>query len=110
MFERYKADCARGIYKVGKPRFYFCDNEDHVILNFPTKNDWRDPSNLEWINQGLVWFVEMWKYFPIRSIAFPALGCGCGELDWETVKGLMYEKLAPIPFRVELYEPVGGTP
>ena len=106
MFERYKDLCSKGVLKVGKPRFYFGEGADHIIMNFPTKNDWRDPSRLEWIDQGLVWFADVWRYFPVRSIAFPALGCGCGELDWETVKNLFYEKLSEIPIPIELYAPM----
>ena len=54
----------------------------HTVLNFATKDRWRDPSRIEWIEEGLADFARTgWKSLGITSIAFPLLGTGCGGLD-----------------------------
>src|SRR5205807_2687239 len=70
------------------------DNGLPWILNFPTKHQWRYPSRLVWIEQGLRYFSEMHQQEGIASIAFPRLGCGKGGLNWEDVKPLMERYLA----------------
>lgn len=74
------------------------------IIFFPTKDDWRKPSQLQYIVDGLDFFVRHYEKWNIRSIAFPKLGCGLGGLDWNDVKPLMVEKLSPLDLCVEIYE------
>ena len=45
----------------------------------------------------------------IKSIAFPALGCGNGGLDWNDVKPLMYEYLKDLDIEIKIYSPVKQT-
>lgn len=69
-----------------------------VVLCFPTKRDWRDPSDLALIEAGLKTFVQNYKDFHIKSITFPKLGCGLGGLNWEKeVKPLMQKYLGSLP-------------
>ena len=63
------------------------------IINFATKKHWRNPSRLEWIEQGLAALKEAIKARGIRSIAIPPLGAGNGGLDWRDVKPLIAEAL-----------------
>ena len=44
---------------------------------------------------------------PELSISIPALGCGCGELDWEqNVKPLLIRELSSLEdISIQLYEP-----
>ena len=73
------------------------------MLLFPTKKHWRNPSKLEYIEQGLIKFVENWDKLGANSIAFPRLGCGNGGLNWDVVRPLMEKYLNPLPLQVLIY-------
>lgn len=88
MFETYQDHCKRGELEVGKLFLYRTPYK--WILNFPTKRHWRNPSRVEYIEAGLRKFREKYYGVSIPSIAFPELGRGNGELDFEAeVKPLM---------------------
>lgn len=78
-----------------------------TIVNFPTKNRWRESSKLSYVETALDALVEALPTLNVASIAIPALGCGCGGLDWQTVKELMEKKLDPVAdnFTFLIYEP-----
>ena len=44
-----------------------------LIINFPTKTHWRQPSKYEYIESGLNALVELIKKENIKSIALPPL-------------------------------------
>lgn len=94
MFKKYEEMCVNGEYKVGRPKLHKLDNID--ILNFPTKNHWRAPSKMEWIEEGLEYFSNNYKKASITSIAFPKLGTNNGGLEWEKVKTVMEEYLSQL--------------
>lgn len=94
MFIEYEDMCKRGEYEVGRPRLHKSDNVD--ILNFPTKNHWRAPSKIEWIESGLKYFSLNYKKANIKSIAFPKLGTSNGGLEWDEVKILMEKYLGDL--------------
>ena len=73
------------------------------VLCFATKEQWRYPSKLEWIERGLQEFVRRYKEWGITSIAFPKLGCDNGGLDWDKVQQLMEHHLSKIDIPVEIY-------
>ena len=65
------------------------------------------PSKPEYIEAGLKTFVAGYGRNSISSIAFPQLGCGHGELDWEKqVRPLMEKHLSnlPIDMFIHLYK------
>lgn len=69
-----------------------------AVLCFPTKRDWKEPSDLGLIEAGLKTFVKNYKHLNISSITFPKLGCGLGGLNWEKeVKPLMQKYLSNLP-------------
>jgi len=71
---------------------------------FPTKTTWKKPSRIEYIEKGLQAFVKGYENKGITSIAFPALGCGNGELNWEKqVRPLMEKYLEPLPIDIFIY-------
>lgn len=91
MNEQYEVKCKLGLLRPGLVDLYVVDSTPKYIINFPTKDDWRKPSLIEYIYQGrgeLMWTVRKWK---INSVAIPALGCGLGGLDWKDVKPLLEE-------------------
>jgi hypothetical protein len=59
---------------------------------------------LEYIERGLKKFVESYKDFGIISIAFPPLGCGNGNLDWDDVRPLMESYLAKVSVPVYIHD------
>jgi O-acetyl-ADP-ribose deacetylase (regulator of RNase III) len=77
------------------------------IINFPTKNNWRESSDLEYISEGLDDLVRVIAEKNIHSITLPPLGCGNGGLDWKVVKPLMEKKLGEISekVKIEIIEP-----
>ena len=105
MFSEYVNLCRDSQVKPGIPYVYF-DKSGVKILNFPTKNHWRNTSKLSYIIDGLDWFAENYRGYDIETIAFPALGCGNGGLSWENVYSIMNKKLSSIPIYIEIYSPL----
>ena len=106
-YENYRNLCENGCMKMGEPVVY--DDEevlkDKKILFFPTKFNWKNKSNLFEIENGLEYFAEHYDDMGIESIAFPALGCSNGGLNWNDVKPVMYEYLEDLDIEIEIYEP-----
>lgn len=103
MFADYAVRCKAGEVALGKP--YLFKGGRPWIVNFPTKNHWRNNSHLEDIEEGLKYLVEHLKEWGITSIAIPPLGCGNGGLDWEQVRPLILKYLSTTNVAVEVYAP-----
>lgn len=102
MYQQYRELCDQGEFDVGMLWLYKSPNK--WVLNFPTKKHWRNPSKLEYIELGLQKFVENYTRMGIHSIAFPPLGCGNGQLDFQTqVQPLMQKYLRNLPIDVFIY-------
>jgi hypothetical protein len=119
-FVNYQLTCDYRILRPGHPFLFRSDGYGQDILpwvpwvlNFPTKDDWRNPSQLQYIEDGLRWLVTPVNDTPrilspkwgVTSIAFPALGCGLGGLTWEEVRPRMHTYLSALPITVEIYLP-----
>jgi O-acetyl-ADP-ribose deacetylase (regulator of RNase III) len=76
-----------------------------IIINLPTKSDWRKPSEYSYIEIGLKELVKAINERKIKSIAIPPLGAGNGGLDWEKVKTLMETYLCNLECEVYIYLP-----
>jgi O-acetyl-ADP-ribose deacetylase (regulator of RNase III) len=104
MFEQYRDLCERKEIDIGVLWIYKTPRK--WILNFPTKKHWRNPSKPEYIEAGLRKFYEQFAQVGIYSVAFPALGCGNGGLDWQgTVKPIMEKYLNKLPIDVFIHLP-----
>jgi len=105
MYDDYKKLCEEKKVKIGIP-YVYNGYTNQLILNFPTKVDWKYPSKIEWIEEGLIYFAENYKKNNILSIAFPKLGTDNGGLDWHIVKTLMekYLNTVSIPITICLNE------
>lgn len=79
--------------------------EEKTIINFPTKKHWKNPSQYEYIKDGLIELVNAINEHKISSIAIPPLGCGNGGLKWEMVKKMMVEALKNTDIDICIYEP-----
>lgn len=78
---------------------------ERIIINFPTKTNWRKPSEYKYIEDGLDNLVEVINNNLIKSIAIPPLGAGNGGLNWEKVKKLIEQKLGHLNIDIYVYEP-----
>lgn len=87
----YIEDCKKNIVKPGNVYYYNIDGTK--ILNFTTKNHYKDPSRYEWIEEGLKAIVNLYKKLDINSIAVPYLGCSNGGLDKNKVLKLIEKYL-----------------
>lgn len=111
MFKLYQAQCESGALDIGSLFLY--QSPHKAVLNFPTKKHWRSPSRIEYIERDLQTFVDSYAKYGFESVAFPQLGCGNGELDWETeVRSIMEGYLADFPIRVfiHIYDSHGLLP
>ena len=80
--------------------------EKKLIINFPTKKDWKHKSKYEYIEEGLKDLVTILRELNIQSIAIPPLGCGNGGLDWVEVRRLMEKYLSQAPeTQIFIFEP-----
>ncbi len=91
MFSNYKRVCKSGSMQPGTihPVRIQTNLWPLWIVNFPTKNDWRNPSRLEYIWEGLTSLEEFIEILKIQSISIPPLGCGLGGLPWKLVLPLI---------------------
>jgi len=76
-----------------------------LVINFPTKLHWRNPSKYEYIEKGLVALRELLQNGKIKSIAIPPLGSGNGGLDWNKVKPMIEQALGGLETEIMIYEP-----
>ena len=129
MFADYRSRCERKVLRVGEPYLWkpltalqqplLLDELPAApssgglvkwVLNFPTKDHWRTQSKLPDIIRGLEVFSCSYKDWGVASIAFPALGCGNGGLEWRQVGPVMFRYLNNLDVRVEIFAPPGTPP
>ena len=96
--------CKGGFCKIGCPWIYWV-NDVRQVLCFPSKDHWRRPSTLDYIERGLVGVVKLHSMGEIHSLALPPLGCGLGGLAWSEVKPLIEKHLGNLEMIIEVYEP-----
>lgn len=107
MFIEYKKMCANrslrpGNLHVWKSKDFF---NDITIINFPTKDHWKAPSEYEYVEKGLKALVKYLINLEPLTITLPALGCGHGGLNWDNVRSLIYENLKDLNHNILLFEP-----
>ncbi|WJS92905.1 macro domain-containing protein [Flavobacterium johnsoniae] len=76
-----------------------------IIINFPTKTDWRKPSEYSYVEKGMIELVNVIKSRNIKSIAIPPLGAGNGGLDWDKVSRLMKYYLKDVDSEITIFQP-----
>ena len=107
-YKLYAAACKAKEVQVGK---LFVTEESSLlsgkktIINFPTKTEWRKPSEYSYIETGLQDLVKLIREKNIKSIAIPPLGAGNGGLDWIKVKTIMEQYLYNINCDIYIYQP-----
>lgn len=104
----YKAACRRNELHIGELLIVEDSNltmGTRLIVNFPTKQHWKYPSEYTYIAQGLTALRKAIEDKKISSIAIPPLGTHNGGLDWFRVKNMIETALADVDCHVFLYEP-----
>lgn len=101
----YIKACKNGTLHIGTLHFY--QENGVTIINFPTKDRWREKSRMNYIEIGLEKLVQLLPELSVKSVAIPPLGCGNGGLNWQEVKQMIEEKLSPLQERFSfiIYEP-----
>lgn len=101
----YVKACKTKSLVIGKLHYFLEDNK--VIINFPTKDKWRQKSKIEYITSGLDELLKILPQLKIKSIAIPPLGCGNGGLEWKNIKTILIEKFTPVEnvYEILIYEP-----
>lgn len=104
-FLSYKKACALETIGIGRLQYYRLKKINHptMIINFPTKKHWKDPSKYEYIEYGLKDFMNNYRDKGITSVAFPMLGIGNGKLEKEKVLEIMKEALKDAIIEVEIW-------
>ena len=107
-YETYKLACEHKAIRTGKMFTFMRKSQSNpkYIINFPTKQHWRNPSKIEFIDDGLTDLVRVVPYLSIKSIAIPPLGCGLGGLEWSIVLPKIKEAMMRLnDVDILIYEP-----
>ena len=103
MFKEYLQICFRHLLKPGQILPY--TKSSPIILNFAIKDDWKDPSRVEWIEETLQKFVDNYKKLGITSVAFPWMGAMNGGIPIEIIKSITRKYLSNLDdIEVEVYD------
>lgn len=100
-FEAYQKKFYEGKLKIGYLHIYQ-GLDTPVIINLPTKDHWRDPSKIEYIELGLRKLRNYFIDHPYYTTALPILGGGNGGLSHEEVIPLFYKELDDLPNIIHL--------
>lgn len=124
VYVKYEDTCKKKKLHLGKPYIHrretsvlydlsddptiVLDNDSQTwFLIFPTKQHWRNNSDIDGIEDGMRWLLKNYKSEGIRSLALPALGCGLGKLEWHDVGPMMCKYLVQMDITSAIYLPIG---
>jgi len=103
MYIDYQNKCNAKIIRPGVLTLW--DKSNPRILNFPTKDHWKFPSKIEYLELGLQNLKDLCNKNKIESIAFPLLGTAQGGLDEDIVQELMFFYISKLDLSiVEIYK------
>lgn len=102
MYEDYKRVCSKGELTIGTLHIYTDPESKIIIINFPTKRDWRDRSRVEDIEMGCIKLAEYLTQHPFYTVAMPALGTGLGKIDPVVAEDVFMQHLDPLPNIIHL--------
>lgn len=91
----------RKMYRTIRPDQFIVYNYDgKLFLLVPTKIDWRDDSPEDLVVSNLKKLAALSAQYPQKfgTIAMPPMGCGNGNLDWES-------KIGPITYNLFMDHP-----
>lgn len=103
----YRIECRLGLLKPGGVVMEYDQRNGTIqlIINVATKDHWKQPSELNWIINGILEIRRILREIDIPSVAIPALGCGNGGLSWDRVKEAIEDHLSDVECNIEVYIP-----
>jgi hypothetical protein len=93
MYDDYRRACRDGLVRPGRMHIWVDQESGETVINFPTKDDWRQPSRYEYIASGLDALALYLARLRGPRVIIPPLGCGNGGLDWTRVRPLIERRL-----------------
>lgn len=85
LFSAYRAACARGELSPGKVWTYRT-KDNRIIFNCAVKDEWRNPSKIEWVESCLNELVQLCRTNNVKSLALPWMGAMNGRIPVEQIK------------------------
>ena len=106
-FRLYAAACKAKQVQTGKMFVTEAHELDgpRWIVNFPTKQHWRAPSQMAWVADGLQDLRRFLIEHKVKSIAIPPLGAGNGGLEWSEVREQIEASLGDLDTEILVFEP-----
>lgn len=104
MFLDYRKKCHASRVKLGEPYLYR-DASGINIINFPTKQGFKDAADVDGIAHGLDFLLDHYSEWEITEMAIPALGTGNGGLKFSEFGPFLYNRLLQFDILVEFYLP-----
>lgn len=98
----YRVACRTEVLRTDTLWVWSADPNKQVLC-FPTKEDWKNPSEVGWIIHGMRRLVAQYQALGITSIAIPMLGCGAGQLTWEQIGPIVVEYARQLPMDVYIF-------
>ncbi|MBA7602235.1 hypothetical protein ES703_09321 [subsurface metagenome] len=107
MFKDYVRACKAGQVRPGQPHVWEKSDFDErvTVVNLPTKEHWRQPSEYEYVKKGLRWLHDFVAKRGSVRVAIPALGCGHGGLEWSRVRPMMEDALGDLDAQITIFGP-----
>ncbi len=101
----YIRACRSGELHIGALHYF--EENGKLIVNFPTKDKWREKSRMYYVEDGLELLANLIIDRSLASIALPPLGCGNGGLAWSDVKRTINSKLSSVEDKclITVFEP-----
>ena len=101
-FLSYKVACSSGELTPGKlliTKELNSNGEEKIIINFPTKLHWRNPSKYEYITEGLKDLTKAISEHNIKSIAIPPVSSNFVSADFRKMRTDSFQKSRTTRFR-----------
>ena len=102
MYTVYRRVCEKGQLRPGQILPYRTSTP--WILNLAVKDDWKQPSKIEWVEQCLEKFCAWYPKVELRSVAFPWMGAMNGRIPLGEIKDTTRRYLSDLnDIDVEVY-------
>ena len=104
VYNEYKKVCDSELLAPGV--IHYCEDNNPIVVNFPTKDHFKDASKYEYIEHGLKSLKNyLTKFNKNTIVGIPALGCGLGGLDWKQVQRMIKMELFGLDCCLLLFPP-----
>jgi len=107
VYRDYSKRCKEGSFNVNTLKLYLL-SDDLGILLIPTKSDWRNPSEIGWVEDNLRKLGDCLIRTPLTTLHVPPIGCGAGGLQISAVRPLVEQYLCKPNVTVNFYQPYGN--